>query len=55
MGRPDGKYLGEIERGYHSPTITTAKSISDALGTTLAELVEGLNGSETPSKKPSQG
>lgn len=42
MGRPDGKYLGEVERGYHSPTITTAKAIADALDMPLAELVEGL-------------
>lgn len=31
MGRPDGKHLGEFERGFHSPTITTAKQIADAL------------------------
>lgn len=42
MGRPDGKYLGEVERGFHSPTITTAKEIADALGVSLAELVAGL-------------
>ena len=39
MGRPDGKYLGEVERGFHSPTITTAKEIADALELRLADLV----------------
>ncbi len=38
----DAKYLGEIERGWHAPTIPTAKRIADALGVTLAELTEGL-------------
>jgi transcriptional regulator with XRE-family HTH domain len=38
----DPKYLGEIERGWHSPTISTAKRIADALDTTLADLVSGL-------------
>lgn len=42
MGRPDGKYLGEVERGFHSPTITTAKQIADALEMNLADLVDGL-------------
>jgi hypothetical protein len=39
MGRPDGKYLGEVERGFHSPTITTAKEIADALELKLVDLV----------------
>lgn len=38
----DAKYLGEIERGWHSPSLTTAKRIADALDVTLAELVAGL-------------
>ena len=38
----DGKYLGEVERGFHSPTLTTAKRIADALGVRLAELVEDI-------------
>lgn len=42
MGQPDGKHLGEVERGYHSPTITTAKRIADALGVPLATLVADL-------------
>jgi len=42
MDRPDGKYLGELERGYHSPTLTTAKQIADALETSLSSLVEDL-------------
>ena len=40
--RMDAKYLGEIERGWHSPTIPTAKRIADALETGLAQLLEGL-------------
>ncbi len=40
--RMDPKYLGEIERGWHSPTLTTAKRIADALETPLAELVRGI-------------
>ncbi|MCB0869323.1 MAG: helix-turn-helix transcriptional regulator [Solirubrobacterales bacterium] len=43
FGRPDGKYLGEIERGFHSPTITMAKQIADALGLPLAMLVADLD------------
>jgi transcriptional regulator with XRE-family HTH domain len=39
MGRPDGKYLGEVERGFHAPTITTAKEIADALDLRLADLL----------------
>lgn len=42
MGRPDGKYLGEVERGFHSPTLATAKRIADALGVQLAKLVKDL-------------
>ena len=38
----DPKYLGQIERGWHSPTISTAKRLADALETPLAELVRGL-------------
>ena len=43
FGRPDGKYLGEIERGFHSPTITMAKQIADALDLPLATLVADLD------------
>lgn len=42
MGNPDGKYLGELERGFHSPTLTTAKRIADALEVRLAQLVEEI-------------
>ena len=42
LGRMDAKYLGEIERGWHAPTISTAKRIADALEVKLAELVEDL-------------
>jgi transcriptional regulator with XRE-family HTH domain len=38
----DAKYLGEIERGWHSPTIPTAKRIADALEMSLSELVKGV-------------
>lgn len=44
FGRPDGKYLGEIERGFHSPTITMAKQIADALEMPLSSLVSDLDG-----------
>lgn len=42
IGRPDGKYLGEIERGFHSPSVTTAKEIADALGLRLADLIANI-------------
>jgi transcriptional regulator with XRE-family HTH domain len=42
MGRPDGKYLGEVERGFHSPTITTAKEIAAALDVSLCHLTKDL-------------
>ena len=35
----DAKYLGEIERGWHAPSIVTAKRIADALEVQLGELV----------------
>lgn len=38
----DPKYLGELERGWHAPTIPTAKRIADALEAPLAELVDDL-------------
>lgn len=40
--RMDAKYLGEIERGWHAPTIPTAKRIADALNVKLSELVRAL-------------
>jgi ribosome-binding protein aMBF1 (putative translation factor) len=40
--RMDAKYLGEIERGWHAPTLPTAKRIADALEVALADLVRGL-------------
>jgi ribosome-binding protein aMBF1 (putative translation factor) len=40
--RMDAKYLGEIERGWHAPTIPTAKRIADALGVKLADLLREL-------------
>ncbi len=38
----DAKYLGEIERGWHAPSIPTAKRIADALDVTLAQLTKDL-------------
>jgi transcriptional regulator with XRE-family HTH domain len=38
----DPKYLGELEAGWFSPSITTAKLIADALGVPLADLVRDL-------------
>jgi ribosome-binding protein aMBF1 (putative translation factor) len=40
--RMDAKYLGEIERGWHAPTIPTAKRIADALEVAIADLVRKL-------------
>jgi len=40
--RMDAKYLGEIERGWHSPSIPTAKRIADALEVSLAALVQDI-------------
>ena len=42
MGSGHGKYLGEVERGFHSPTLTMAKRIADALEVPLSELVRDL-------------
>lgn len=42
IARLDAKYLGEIERGWHSPTLPTAKRIAAALQIPLAELVRDL-------------
>jgi transcriptional regulator with XRE-family HTH domain len=42
INRMDEKYLGELERGWHSPTLSTAKRVADALGVSLADLVSGL-------------
>jgi ribosome-binding protein aMBF1 (putative translation factor) len=38
----DAKYLGEIERKWHAPSIPTAKRIADALDVKLVELVREL-------------
>ncbi len=40
--RLDPRYLGEIELGWHAPTIVTAKRLADALGTPLKDLVRDL-------------
>jgi ribosome-binding protein aMBF1 (putative translation factor) len=44
-GKPtvlDSKYLQALESGRHSPTITTAKQLADALDVSLADLVRDL-------------
>ncbi len=38
----DPKYLSELEKGWHAPSIITAKAIADALHVSFAELVAGL-------------
>lgn len=38
----DPKYLLSIEGGWHSPTISTAKKLSEALGLPLSDLVADL-------------
>lgn len=40
--RMDAKYLGELERGWHAPTLPTAKRIADALEVRLADLLSEL-------------
>ncbi len=42
LERMDAKYLGELERGWHAPSIATAKRIADALDVNLADLVRNL-------------
>ena len=42
LDKTDGRYLGELERGFHSPTLTTAKEIADALEVPLARLVKDV-------------
>jgi len=42
IGSQDGRYLGELERGFHSPTLTTAKRIADALDVALVDLVKDI-------------
>lgn len=41
----DPRYLGEIEAGWHAPTIVRAVCIADALELSLADLVVGLRSS----------
>ena len=38
----DPKYLGELERGWHSPSLSTAKKIADAREVNLSKLVRDL-------------
>jgi transcriptional regulator with XRE-family HTH domain len=40
--RLDPKYLGELERGWHAPSIATAQRLAVALDVSLAELVRDL-------------
>ena len=37
------KYLSEIERGWHAPSIVTAQRIAEALEVRLADLVRDLS------------
>jgi transcriptional regulator with XRE-family HTH domain len=44
-GKPtvlDSKYLQALEAGRHSPTISTAKQLAEALGVSLVDLVRDL-------------
>lgn len=44
-GKPvpmDAKSLGEVERGWYSPTLGLAAKIAKALGVSLADLVQDL-------------
>lgn len=41
-GATDGRYIGEIEQGWHSPTIATVKQIADTLEVPLGNLVRDL-------------
>ena len=38
----NSKYLGELEGGWHTPSIATAKLIASALGVSLSDLVRDL-------------
>ena len=42
ISRMDSKYLGEVERGWHSVTISTAQRIAVALEVPLSALVRDL-------------
>lgn len=48
--RLDAKYLGEIERGWHAPTISTAVRIADALGVPLTDLAQRIDAVARPSE-----
>lgn len=41
IGKLDPRYLGEVELGFHAPTIVTAKKIADALDRPLSDLLNG--------------
>lgn len=40
--RLDPRYLGEIELGWHAPSIVRAQYIANALGVSLSDLVRDL-------------
>ncbi|WP_320671047.1 helix-turn-helix domain-containing protein [Patulibacter defluvii] len=42
-GTMDPRYLGEIEAGWHAPSIVRAVAIAEALETSLADLVGVLD------------
>ena len=39
-------YLSSVERGHRNPTLNVIGAIARALGTSLADLVMGLEGKE---------
>lgn len=46
--RMDAKYLLSLEGGWHSPTITTATQIAEALDVPLSDLVRDLGTGSAP-------
>ena len=46
----DAKYLGEIERGWHAPTIPTAKRIAEALDVPLQNSSAGCSAESDPGR-----
>lgn len=42
IAKLDPRYLGEVELGFHAPTIVTAKKLADALDVPLEALVRDL-------------
>lgn len=42
IAKLDPRYLGEVELGFHAPTIITAKKLADALDVPLDSLFRDL-------------